>query len=402
MRKIILLILALVLFYFSGNGQTIGNGSLQITLHEVANVGVDISSIENNNTELLNAGINDASFYAQLAQTFSFGIQPGRFTTYIMNDPNAAATARPFVRQLAIMRHKLHPFMSFGEMQYPPTVSPTAPAVIPDITSNWGTEDVTISSLQTSLWEKGDSIAIVFVNASMTEEILNFDFNIIGSDHGMAGDLLIREITENSDGTEAIVDNSFLQSVTLGAMEIKAFIIKAANPLPITMITFTGYKRAQSVALKWETASEVNFEGFGIERSLDGYHWVSIGYVQGKGLSLAQNNYQYLDSTPNQGTNYYRLKEMDLDGHFKYSNTIIIHFERGNINVHPNPTTGTISIKSEDLLINKVFIYNQLGQLAFTSNSSNTTLDISDLPKGMYTVMVQSKTEVFKQLIILE
>ncbi len=345
---------------------------------------------------------NKASFYAQLAQTFSFGIQPGRFTTYIMNDPNAEATARPFVRQLARMRYRLHPFMSFGEMKYPPAVNPTNPAVIPEITSNWGSGDVTISSLQTSLWQKGDSIAFVFVNASMTEDELNFNFNVNGSNFGIAGNLFVREITENSDGTNTTVNNSFTQNVTLGAMEIKAYIIKAAAPLPVEMISFSGYKRDQAVALKWETSSETNFKGFGIERSQDGVHWESIGYVASKGNSLAQNNYQHLDNTPNQGINYYRLKEMDLDGQFKYSNTISVYFEHGTIHVYPNPTHGTIFIQSNNFSIDKILIYNQLGQLVFTSNDTGNTLDISLLPKGLYTVMVQSKSELLKQLVILE
>ena len=348
------------------------------------------------------------AFYTQLSQSFSFGIQPGRLTTWIMNDANtnSQAEAKPFVIQLGTMRYKLREFMSFGEMHYPPAVTPITPNVIPTITSDWddggGTRMVTISSLQSSLWQKGDSIAFVFVNASRTEDILNFDFDVIGSQYGLAGDLLVREVTQNSDGTYATVNNSFTQNVTLGALEIKAYIIKAANPLPISMVSFSGYKRGQAVALKWETASEVNFKGFGIERSQDGVHWETLDFVQSKGNSLAQNDYQYLDSTPNQGINYYRLKEMDMDGDFKYSNTISVHFERGDINIYPNPTHGTINIKSKDILIDKVLIYNQLGQIVFTSNSSNNLLDISILPKGMYTVMVQSKSNLFKQIIILE
>ncbi|HHB77957.1 MAG TPA: T9SS type A sorting domain-containing protein, partial [Saprospiraceae bacterium] len=79
-----------------------------------------------------------------------------------------------------------------------------------------------------------------------------------------------------------------------------------------------------------------------------------------------------------------------------------VYFEHGTIHVYPNPTHGTIFIQSNNFSIDKILIYNQLGQLVFTSNDTGNTLDISLLPKGLYTVMVQSKSELLKQLVILE
>ena len=355
---------------------------------------------------------DDPSFYTQYAQSFSFGIQPGRFTTWFASDPNSEEKARPFIRSLGRMRYKLRNFMSFGEMKYPPTVNPINPNPIPTITSDWdGLEPdnwsdhirmVTISQLQKSLWKSEDGIAFVFVNASMTDD-LEFSFDVNGAEYGLAGDLLIREITADVDGDNEIKDNVFQEVVQLAPMQTKAFIIEPANPLPVSMISFTGYKRGKQVALKWETGAEVNFVGFDMERSSDGFHWASIGFVASKGGDiLSGNDYQFLDSTPLNGMNYYRLKEKDLDGNFKYSRTVNVQFEHGGFAIYPNPSKGLIYLESKGKSLENVLIYNQLGQQVFAQKAPSDLLDISNLPKGVYVVMAQVESEVFKKMLLVE
>jgi hypothetical protein len=169
---------------------------------------------------------NNQSFYCKLAQSFVNGIQPGRFSLWIVHDSNAGL-ARPFVRNIAAMHYKLREFLAFGCLQKPLSIAGN----IPDITSVWtdyGTAvSVTISAIQSSVYKNRaeDSVAIVMANASMTNTI-SCSFAFSGADYGLYGDLNIRSVTEESDGVVQSNQNSFIQSVQLAPMKSAAYIIK--------------------------------------------------------------------------------------------------------------------------------------------------------------------------------
>jgi len=171
---------------------------------------------------------HNQSFYCKLTQAFVQGIEPGRVSTYIVSDPNAS-TARPFVKRLAAMRHKLQDYLSFGTMLRPLEVSGS----IPDITSSWtdyGTPvDVTIQALQTSLYKHpdGGSVAAIFANASMTDTI-SFSFDFDSAQHGLPGTFVtIQEVTETTSGTPQLISNHFTKNITLAPLESLAVIVKS-------------------------------------------------------------------------------------------------------------------------------------------------------------------------------
>jgi hypothetical protein len=171
---------------------------------------------------------NKQDFYCRLSQTFVYGTQPGRFFTYLASDPNGQARAFPFVVRMAKMRYKLRHFLSFGEMLRPLKIDRTN---IPDITSKWldysNYIDVKISALQLSLWKNknGDKIALVFANASMTDN-LNFSFNFDGSKYDFKGKIKVQKISENEDGEIVEEDNSFSKNVSLAPMDVIAYIFE--------------------------------------------------------------------------------------------------------------------------------------------------------------------------------
>ena len=171
---------------------------------------------------------NNQSFYCRLSQTFVHGTQPGRFFTYLASDPNGRATAFPFVVRMAKMRYKLRNFLSFGEMLRPLIIDRSN---IPDITSKWLDYgkfiDVKISALQSSLWRniKGNKIALVFANASMTDN-LDFSFKFDGSKHNFKGKIKVQRISENGYGKIFEEDNSFSTNVSLAPMDMIAYIFE--------------------------------------------------------------------------------------------------------------------------------------------------------------------------------
>jgi hypothetical protein len=96
---------------------------------------------------------------------------------------------------------------------------------------------------------------------------------------------------------------------------------EASAPLPIQLVSFTGsaVNGSAGVRLTWSTASEINNYGFYVQRSefaTSGFTDLPGGFIAGHGTSLSARQYEWIDRTPLPGTNYYRLKQVDLDGSF--------------------------------------------------------------------------------------
>lgn len=103
--------------------------------------------------------------------------------------------------------------------------------------------------------------------------------------------------------------------------------------LPIELMTFEGKNYGKNNKLFWATASETNNEYFTIERSIDGKYYYSIGQISGAGNSNQTMSYLYEDCTYGNDVNYYRLKQTDFDGQFKYSKIISIDNRVKNMKV---------------------------------------------------------------------
>lgn len=115
--------------------------------------------------------------------------------------------------------------------------------------------------------------------------------------------------------------------------------------LPVELLNFTGKAIGRDVQLKWQTASERMSDHFIIERSHDGAHFQAIGRVEAAGNSSMLREYDYLDAEPQEGLNYYRLKQVDTDGTSETSHVITILFRTAlaDIEVVPNPALETLN-----------------------------------------------------------
>ncbi len=158
---------------------------------------------------------------------------------------------------------------------------------------------------------------------------------------------------------------------------------------PVTLINFTAVKNKTVSKLDWSTSSETNSKVYMIERSEDGRNnFLTLGSVDAAGYSLAKRSYTFTDKKPITGGNYYRLKIIDIDGKYKYSQIRYVDFsEHGDIvSIFPNPANTTINI--EGLTAgNSVKVINILGEvMADFAEVSGTQLkiDISNYSKGVY------------------
>ncbi|MFM7016180.1 MAG: T9SS type A sorting domain-containing protein [Bacteroidota bacterium] len=166
-------------------------------------------------------------------------------------------------------------------------------------------------------------------------------------------------------------------------------------PLPIELVDFKGkYVNNQSV-LSWVTASEKDNDYFVLERSEDGQSFREIGKVDGAGNSSSFLNYQYVDSKPINQVAYYRLKQVDFDGHSTNSQIIALRNSQklsAEIKAYPNPSDGRFLITNlpfdeGDNFVSQV--YNLQGELLkkdlyINEANGNLLLQLNDLNSGVY------------------
>ena len=170
------------------------------------------------------------------------------------------------------------------------------------------------------------------------------------------------------------------------------YTLNWSTPLPVKLTTFNAEKDNGIARLSWTTASETNSRGFSVERSNDGSNWETILFTASKsenGNSTMQLNYAASDDAPLKGTNYYRLKLMDLDGQYSLSQVRVLNFEQENmVSVYPNPATDRLTINTQSTnTINTTHIIDMQGRILVQTAGQNS-IDVKALPAGRYIIQI--------------
>ena len=175
----------------------------------------------------------------------------------------------------------------------------------------------------------------------------------------LENDVLLVLIDNNNDG---MIDDSLL-------------LPNQYDPLPVELTSFTAKRLHNSIRLDWQTATEVNNYGFEIERKLNvkgqmTNEWIKIGFAEGSGNSNSPKNYSYLDKSATKGVYAYRLKQIDNDGTFSYSEEVVVNLNEVPAEFsldqnYPNPFNPVTQIdfslaQTGFVTLN---IYNSIGQL---------------------------------------
>jgi len=190
---------------------------------------------------------------------------------------------------------------------------------------------------------------------------------------------------------------------TLRPGEIKCTYV--GPPLPVTWLYFRGKTVAKDNILDWATANEQNSKLFEVERSLNATDYTRIGIVNAAGNSGQTNTYQYTDRNIdrlNSEFMFYRLKQIDIDGRFKYSNIVRLRYNEkntANTIVYPNPTPGMITILvGDNALVGSVaLLYDINGRLleSIKITASSQVVDLSKYTNGTYFIRLSNR-EVLK------
>ena len=192
--------------------------------------------------------------------------------------------------------------------------------------------------------------------------------------------------------------------------------IQGANPLPVELLTF----KVQAIdnkyiAVNWETATEINNDGFELLRSTDGINFEKIAWIKGHGNTSNKQSYAYNDKNVSEGTYYYKLRQIDFDGEFEdfyiVSASIDKDYSNTNVSIRPIPTSNTITIDVNVTSNEKtqITVYNYAGKKVleidkelFKGSNNLRIEEVSDLPSGIYylEMTVNNKTYTEKFVVL--
>ena len=175
------------------------------------------------------------------------------------------------------------------------------------------------------------------------------------------------------------------------------------STFPVEWLRFDAELDGRDGIISWATATELNSDFFVLERSIDATIFETVAEIDAAGNSTEVRSYEFTDEnvvTINSGRVYYRLKQVDFDGSYSYSNMVELYIGSSdyalNLNVYPNPTTdvATIDVSAAADANVEVRILNTAGKLMWNSVNANHngefshTLNVSDWAKGVYFVQL--------------
>jgi hypothetical protein len=222
---------------------------------------------------------------------------------------------------------------------------------------------------------KGTSVAI-----TGTTNLVNYTFPI--------------DVSSLSQGNH----NLFIR-VFDGWSQTSAIPLSVGTGLPVTLLSFTAMLQSNNTSLlKWVTSNETSNRYFAVQRSGDGAAFDSLGSVPGAGTTGIQQNYSFTDGAPLSGMNYYRLKQVDFNGHETWSPVVSVRVQSPlAFSISPNPAHDLLTVYPGTTLSGKgVFrIIDIRGRLLMTVNATTDNaqqLNIASLAPGTYILQFLTTT----------
>jgi hypothetical protein len=173
--------------------------------------------------------------------------------------------------------------------------------------------------------------------------------------------------------------------------------------LPVSLTNLSATALGGKITVRWTTSSEINNLGFDIQRSIDGASWTSLGFIHGAGNSSSSRHYSYVDNNPEPRKYYYRLKQIDIDQHFKYSSIVSASlngkagFLLGQNFPNPFNNQATIQFTLPGTEKVKIVLFDMGGRVLRTlvngtkeAGSHVISLNVGTLSKGVYYYKMQA------------
>lgn len=187
------------------------------------------------------------------------------------------------------------------------------------------------------------------------------------------------------------------------------------NSLPVEYIDFDAKSTNRAIELAWTTASEVSNLGFELERSEDGKSFQKIAWIAGQGTSLQFQKYDFMDEVEDvEATYFYRLKQIDLDGSFRYSYIISETYEpqdpKTTVELFPNPTDEYIQMRIDaieeemadiELFTNDGNRVHKVNSIPLRLGLNHLGMSVSELPAGMYFAKVNIGKDLYYRRVVI-
>ena len=242
-----------------------------------------------------------------------------------------------------------------------------------------------------------------------THRLGRFKISGISNPNGTAG------LQWKTSGTGVVTQVFSMDPVTFNG---SAANITAVNPndepLPVELTSFAAKVQGTSVKLEWKSATEVNSYGYEIQKKTGENNWTKVGFVEGAGNSNSPKKYSFVDKNLVGGTKFvYRLKIIDIDGSFEYSDEINVEVKPSKFELmqnYPNPFNPTTNIRftlpeSQNV---KLDVYNMLGEKVATlldrkmeAGFHSVNFDASQLSNGIYIYRLQAGNNVQVRKMLL-
>jgi len=211
-------------------------------------------------------------------------------------------------------------------------------------------------------------------------------------DLGNADTAVIYNLQEGSDSMQMQKTATVNGIATINVTETPVFVVPQYDS--DSLFAFNGFSGDNAANLNWQVSADSANDSYIVERSANGTDFTDIGKIKSGKSTLPLTGYTFKDEKPATGTNYYRLRKIDIHSNASYSNAIALKFQHPvQLQVYPNPTTQSITIEglpggsvaNLTLLTNEGKILEQQ-----TANSTSYTWNVSRLAAGVYYVAVNS------------
>ncbi|MEM7369897.1 MAG: T9SS type A sorting domain-containing protein [Bacteroidota bacterium] len=204
---------------------------------------------------------------------------------------------------------------------------------------------------------------------------------------------------------ESITENPANEIADMAGNLVDYVIERVDDVLPVEWLDFTAYQTGESsVTLDWSTLTESNNASFDIEKSLDGILFERIGSIQGQGTTSNISTYSHIDEKVYEPTNFYRIKQIDFNGDFSYSNIQEVRMGAGfsyHVELYPNPAIEEISISAtaDGIKTFEMELVDMTGRILQSQNqlelggSQVAKVNISTYTPGIYMIRLREQND---------
>jgi hypothetical protein len=179
-------------------------------------------------------------------------------------------------------------------------------------------------------------------------------------------------------------------------------LVDQTNPLPVTLLNFDAKCDDNKVLIEWSTTTEVNNSHFILEKSYDANTFFEIATINGAGNSSTKLSYSFIDDSPNSGSLYYRLKQVDFNGSATYHSVITTSCQNNGFTIiNPGITGNTLSFDliNPNMLDFQLSLFDYNGKLIAIENIYNkagrTEITIPAIAKGIYILHAYNSEKKF-------